>query len=120
MKIFRFDTETGRPIDRFGSANVVQSKIARLTADAWVSCMHIGPGGVIGYHRATMPQLFLVVQGEGWVRGESPEQHAITVGRAAYWEEDEWHESGTESGMTAVVIEVESETFDPAEFMQES
>jgi len=66
-----------------------------------------------------MPQLFLVVQGEGWVRGESPETRSITTGYAAFWEKDEWHESGTESGMTAIVIEVESDTFDAGKFLQE-
>ena len=91
------------------------SGIAHLTAEAHVHCMYLGPGGRIGYHQASLPQLFLVVQGEGWVRGESPERVSIAAGRAAFWEKGEWHESGTATGMTAIVIE--SGTLSPAEFM---
>jgi len=49
--------------------------------------------------------LFLVVQGEGWVSGESDKRVFIKTGEAAYWEKGEWHESGTESGITAIIIE---------------
>lgn len=118
MKIYRFDAETGVQIDQYGSLNLILSRVAYLTSNAWISCMHIGANGLVGYHQATTPQLFLVVDGEGWVRGESPERIAITAGCAAFWEKDEWHESGTKSGMTAVVIEIESEAFDPSEFMR--
>jgi hypothetical protein len=57
----------------------------------------------------------MVVQGEGWVRGESPDRSSIASGRAAFWERSEWHESGTDKGMTVVVIE--SDTLDPTTFM---
>jgi quercetin dioxygenase-like cupin family protein len=60
---------------------------------------------LIGYHQAKVPQLFLVLQGQGWVRGESPQKTTIEPGRAAYWETGEWHEAGTETCMTAIIIE---------------
>jgi hypothetical protein len=52
-----------------------------------------------------VPQLFLVVQGEGWVRGQAPERTRIQAGQGAYWEEGEGDEAGTETGMTAIIIE---------------
>jgi quercetin dioxygenase-like cupin family protein len=105
MKILRFDPQAGRRIEQFGSTNVILSGIARLSAEAQVSCMYIGPGGTVGYHPAVTPQLFLVVQGEGWVRGESAEQAPIRAGQAALWEAGEGHACGSAAGMTAIMIE---------------
>jgi quercetin dioxygenase-like cupin family protein len=105
MKIFRFDAGVGRRIEQFGSTNLVLSGVARLTAEAQVSCMYIGPGGTVGYHPAVTPQLVLVVQGEGWVRGETAQQVPIRAGQAAFWQAGEGHASGSAAGMTAIVIE---------------
>ena len=115
MKFYRFEADVGRSIDNFGSVNFILSRIAHLTAEARVSCFHLGLNGQVGYHQAVTPQLFLVVQGEGWVSDEISERVSITTGCAVFWDKDEWHESGTDQGMTAIVIE--SEMINPAEFM---
>ncbi|MEO5887209.1 MAG: cupin [Anaerolineales bacterium] len=115
MKIYRFDAEVGKSIDHYDSSGFVISKVARLFDDALVNCAHLTANGVIGYHQATIPQLFLVVQGEGWVRGETPDRTPIKAGQATYWEKGEWHESGTETGMTAIIIE--GINIDPAKLM---
>lgn len=112
MKLYRFDTEVGRTIDRFGSINAMISRVTRTAGSAQVGCIHLGENGLVGYHQAVVPQLFLVVQGEGWVTGEDRKKVPIRAGQAAFWTADEWHESGTETGMTAIVIE--SEQIDPA------
>ena len=118
MRFFRFDPAVGRPIDQFDSAQAVLSPIQRMTGELQIVCMHIGAGGVIGYHQAEPKQLFLVVQGEGWVRSsEQPEPVAIHAGQAAFWESGEWHASGSHAGMTAIVVE--SETLDPGQYMPE-
>lgn len=111
MKIFRFDAEVGQRIEQFGSTKVVLSAIARLSAEAQVSCIHIGPVGKIGDHPAVVPQLFVVVKGEGWVRSEMGEPVPIRSGQAAFWETGEGHAAGSTNGMTAIVIE--SSTLDP-------
>lgn len=105
MKLYRFDAGVGETIDLFGSSGFVISKIARLFEGAIVNYAHLAPQGVIGFHQTTTDQLFLVVQGEGWVRGAEPERTAIKTGQAAFWEKNEWHESGTDTGMTAILIE---------------
>ncbi len=105
MKLFRFDRETGRIIDRYNSSGLTLTRVAHLLEETMIQCAYLGPGGSIGYHQATVPQLFVVVQGEGWVRGEAPERTAIHSGQGAYWEEGEWHAVGTETGMTAILIE---------------
>jgi quercetin dioxygenase-like cupin family protein len=117
VKIYRFDAEAGHTIEVYDSLNVVLSPMVRTVEPAKVSCFYLGPSGMVGYHQATVPQLLAVVQGEGWVRGQDSDKRSIVAGQAAYWTEGEWHESGTETGMTAVVIE--SESLQPAQFMPE-
>ncbi|MBF6591499.1 MAG: cupin [Ktedonobacterales bacterium] len=117
MRLFRFDAGVGRTLDAYGSENLILSPIARPAGITQVGCMYLRPGGVVGYHQATMPQLFLVVAGEGWVRGEAPERTPITAGHLAFWQAGEWHEAGSERGMTAIVLE--AETLDPARYLTE-
>ena len=77
--------------------------------------MHIGPGGVVGYHQATVPQLFLVVAGSGWVTSADQVRQPVVVGQAAFWNGGEWHESGSDDGMMAIVLE--GEGLDPGPWM---
>jgi quercetin dioxygenase-like cupin family protein len=103
MRTFGFGPELGRRIDRYGSDFVI-SRLAH-PAGVHVGCMHLGPGGLIGYHPAATYQLFAVIAGEGWVRGEGPDRVPIGAGQAAFWEPGEHHEAGTDTGMTAIVVE---------------
>lgn len=115
MKIFRFDPEVGKGINHFNSSGFILSRVVKLFDEAVASCAYLSTGGVIGYHQATLPQLFLVVRGEGWVRAETSDKTSIKAGQAAFWEKGEWHESGTETGMTVIIIE--GINFDPAKLM---
>jgi quercetin dioxygenase-like cupin family protein len=118
MKVFRFDPNVGRPLTAFGSHDVMLSRILRASSGVQIGCMHVQPGGVIGLHQAVGPQLFLVVQGQGWVRGKETPRTAIHAGQAVFWEDQEWHETGTETGLMAIVIE--GEDLDPERFMPEA
>ncbi len=110
MRIYRFDAGAGRHLRHFDS-DFVMTRIARITGDRngtddlFIGCMHIGAGGIVGYHQATVPQLFLVIAGAGWVRGEEERRRPIATLEAAFWQRDEWHEAGSETGMTVFVIE---------------
>jgi len=65
----------------------------------------------------SVDQLFLVVEGEGWVRGKDDSKPVpISAGQAAFWEAGEGHESGSEEGMVAMVIE--GEKLNPESYMQ--
>jgi quercetin dioxygenase-like cupin family protein len=105
VKIVRFDPS--RPITEHGSSGATVVGVARMDGRAQVVCIRLGPGGRVGEHPATVPQLFLVVAGSGWVRAGG-DRHDVEAGSAAYWEPNELHESGTDDGMTAVVVEAES------------
>ncbi len=77
--------------------------------------MHLEENGIIGYHEAVVPQLLLIMNGEGFVRGEKEEYFKVQSGDAVFWEKDEWHETKTDKGLTAIVIE--SEELKPSSFM---
>jgi quercetin dioxygenase-like cupin family protein len=70
--------------------------------------IEIEPGGVVGRHPSVVAQLFVVVRGSGWVSGADGNRKAITAGEAVLWDEGEEHESGSEEGMTVLVLESES------------
>ncbi len=104
MQRFSFD-DAGIPIDRFGSR---AANVKHLSRAPHLVMLRLGPGGLIGGHPAGGDQLFLVVQGDGWVRVEDGEPEPIAAGEAALWGAGEWHESGSDGGMTAIVLEAEA------------
>lgn len=114
MELYSFKKEHGMKITKFDS-DFVMSRIVRTTHAAHIGFMYLEPTGIIGYHQATMPQLLLVVSGEGLVRGESDDYCRVEPGTAIFWKKGEWHETKTETGLTAVVIE--SEELNPCAYM---
>ena len=108
MKLLRFGADAGRSIRAFGSAEFLQAPLARLASGARISCAHLGAGGRIGRHPAASAQLFVVVQGEGRVAGETGDAVPIRAGEAAFWEKGEEHETTTDGGLTAILVEAES------------
>ncbi|WP_373906668.1 cupin domain-containing protein [Ureibacillus sinduriensis] len=71
--------------------------------------------GIVGYHQAIVPQLFLVLNGEGFVRNDKEVYFKVQSGDAVFWGKDEWHKTKIEVGLTAIVIE--SEELTPSLFM---
>jgi hypothetical protein len=116
MKIFTFSKEAGKHITKFDS-NFVITRIIQTDKPVHIGCMHLEADGIIGYHQAVVPQLLLVVCGEGIVRSENNTTHPIKAGEAAFWVKDEYHETTTKTGLTAIVIE--SDELTPSSFMTE-
>jgi mannose-6-phosphate isomerase-like protein (cupin superfamily) len=105
MKILLNERSTAKEITAFNSRNLVMNRIIISNDEIHIGCMFIGAEGVVGYHQATTEQLFIIVEGEGWVKGEEGDEIFVTAGCAALWDAGEWHESKSENGMTAIVIE---------------
>jgi quercetin dioxygenase-like cupin family protein len=85
----------------------VSATVRRLAPEAHVVVIEIGPGGLVGRHPAVVAQLFVVVRGTGWVSGSDGLRIQISAGEAVLWEPGEEHESGSDEGMTALVVEAE-------------
>jgi hypothetical protein len=105
MRLFRFDAEVARPIGQYGSAGLGITPITQLAQAGQVVAMWIAAGGHVGAHPTDGAQLFLVIQGIGWVEGSDGARSPICAGQAAYWEDGERHTAGSPSGMGALVIE---------------
>lgn len=114
MEFYSFKKESGMKITKFDS-DFVMSRIVRTTHATHIGFMYLESKGIIGYHQATMPQLLLVLSGEGLVKGESEEYVKVEPGTAVFWKKGEWHETKTEVGLSAIVIE--SEELNPSAYM---
>lgn len=105
-----FEPEAGRALDAYGSRGLTLSPLTpplAQGASVQAACFRLAPEGRIGRHPASVPQLLVVVGGSGWVSGRDSEAHPIRAGEAVWWEAGEEHETWTDEGLTAIVIEGE-------------
>lgn len=93
-------------VDEHNSAGLYLVEAARLDAGnvfrAHVA--YVSPGGLLGLHPTRHWQLFCVVAGQGWVRVDGEERQPIRARQAVMWAPGEVHESGSEDGMTVVIV----------------
>ncbi len=91
-------------IEAHGSRGFTMRGVIR-SEQAHVAVAILAPGGTIGRHAAEVPQLFVVVEGSGWVAGGDAERVEVGAGDAVLWEAGEGHEAGTDDGVVALVVE---------------
>lgn len=106
MRVVRFSREHSRPIELFDSVSASSVHLGDGSGEAHVYSIHFAPGGEIGEHRAGFGQLFLVVEGAGWASGGDGRRVALSAGEGAFFERGEVHAKGSDTGMTAVMIQV--------------
>ena len=104
MEFYTFGKESGKQIAKFQS-DFIMSRILLTDKEINIGCMHLDENGIVGYHQAVVPQLLLVVSGQADVRNEEDTYFNIKPGDAVFWEKDEWHETKSETGLTAIVIQ---------------
>jgi quercetin dioxygenase-like cupin family protein len=82
---------------------------APLAAGAQVQAaiFRLAPNGRIARHPATVPQILAVLEGAGRVSGADGQFQPIAVGEAVFWSASEEHETETEDGLTALVLEAD-------------
>ena len=113
MERLRFDAEAARRLhDRRLDGVTVAPLTMPLASGAGfqAACFRIEPAGRIERHPADVPQLLAVVEGRGWVSGAEGEREPIVAGEAVVWSAGEEHETGTDEGLTAIVIDGEGLT----------
>ncbi len=114
MEFYKFSQDAGKRISKFNS-NFIMARVIQTDKASNIGCMHLEENGVVGYHQAVVPQLLLVINGEGYVRNDEMQNIKVQLGDAVFWEKDEWHETKTDKGLTAIVIE--SSELNPSLFM---
>jgi quercetin dioxygenase-like cupin family protein len=65
----------------------------------------VAPGGGLLRHPAAVPQILAVLEGAGTVSGTDGIEEPIVAGEAVFWHEGEEHETRSEDGLTALIIE---------------
>lgn len=103
MKHFQLGEQFGKHVTHYDSDSFIQP-IIQMDAEARVSLTVLEQDGVIGYHQVDTPQLLPVLEGEGLVCS-GKNTVLIQKGMAVLWKKEEWHETKTVNGLTALVIE---------------
>lgn len=106
MEILSFTQENGKHITHFDS-DFIMSQVTKTIGEAHIGIVYLRPGQIIGFHHAIVPQILLVIEGEGWVSGGDQIKQKLIKGQAVKWEKGEGHETSSESGMVAIIIEAE-------------
>jgi mannose-6-phosphate isomerase-like protein (cupin superfamily) len=105
MRVLRLDDLTPGAIEHYGSRNATVTLLAR--GDAQVVRIELGAGSVLGMHPVAVPQLFVVVEGSGWAQTEAGEEEPLGPGAVVYWNTGESHETRSDRGLVALVVEAE-------------
>jgi quercetin dioxygenase-like cupin family protein len=91
-------------VEAHGSSGFTMRGLVR-SEQAHVALAILAPGGLIGRHAAEVPQLFVVVEGSGWVAGGDEERVEVAAGDGVLWDAGEEHEAGTDDGLVALLVE---------------
>ena len=107
----RVELLTGRGLDleTIVTHEAHGASAARLVhggGDAHAYLLHFDAGGAIGRHVAGYGQLFVVVEGRGWVSGQDDVRTEVSAGDVVLFQRGEHHDKGSNTGMTAVMVQV--------------
>ena len=107
MRIVHVGSSLAREVGQWGSHGVRIGPVARWQGGDITSVVlaHYSAAGRLGRHPARIWQLFTVVHGSGWVSGDDDERVEVGEGDAALWSPGEAHESGSDAGMTVLIVE---------------
>ncbi len=107
MHIINFPRDHARPIDLFDAIDASNVHLGSGRGETHVYCLHFGVGGSIGPHPAGFAQLFLVVDGSGWVAGTDGVRTPLGAGQGAYFAPGEVHSKGSDPGMTVIMVQAD-------------
>ncbi len=105
IRLVDFTPQHARAIEQFAASGASSVELAHGTGELHAYAIHVVPGGAIGPHPAGFDQLFLVVQGSGWVAGADGVRVSVGTHRGAFVPRGEVHSKGSETGMLAVMLQ---------------
>jgi len=94
------------PIDPVGDQS--EPAILRSGGPAHVVTALLEPGGKIGRHPATRPQLLMVISGKLQITGDDRQTLELSAGQAVLFEPGEQHESVASTDVTLAIMEYDS------------
>ena len=108
VQVLRFSASVAERIgQRPYEVNLASSiELAKGEGDAHAYVIYFEPRGVIGPHEARFGQIPFAVAGSGWVSGGDGQRIALAECEAAFISRGEVHSKGSESGMTAFMVQV--------------
>ena len=80
MKLYCFDPQVGKEDGPFGSAKVIIARVLQLDDRAEINAVYIHPNERVSVQQVMAQQMFLLVDGEGWVQSESGEKKTVRQG----------------------------------------
>lgn len=103
-----FSLPSFREVIDFESIGITMTPLKSPTMEQpWqMALFHFSSNSRLGMHPATTPQLFLILEGTGWVRIGDQDPRTIQTGELLHFIPGELHE--TETGMKALIIEGEN------------
>lgn len=105
VRLIDFTAESAHLIEQFASSGTSSVELAHGSGQSHAFALHFAAGGSIGRHPAGFDQLFLVVQGSGWVAGSNGVRLSVGTNRGAFVPKGEVHSKGSETGMVAVMVQ---------------
>jgi len=90
----------------FASRDASSAHLAVGSGESHVYMLQFEAGGVIGQHQAGFGQVLIVLAGSGWVSGDDGSRVEVGAGGVVYIERGEQHAKGSDTGMTALMVQV--------------
>jgi quercetin dioxygenase-like cupin family protein len=106
MRVLQASQVRLTPIADYSSRGAAASEIAVGSGQAHINLVAFAPGGEIGPHPAGFGQLFVVLEGSGWVAGPDAQRQTLRQGEAAFIERGEVHAKGSGGGMMALMVQI--------------
>ena len=105
-ELIRFDKSVATAVESYGARSTTSVHLGSGSGEAHAYVLYFEAGGEIGEHETGFGQLFVVVDGGGWVVSGS-DRHDVGIGDAVFLPRGVMHAKGSESGMTAVMIQMD-------------
>ena len=93
-------------VSTFESHGTCAVRLAHGHGEAHAYLLQFEAGGAIGGHEAGYGQLLVVLTGRGWVSGHDGVRAEVGAGDMIVFERGEHHAKGSDTGMTAVMVQV--------------
>lgn len=118
MKIYPLEKSKAIHIDKHNSNGFYINRLATLDSKISINFIHLEANGIIGNHKAPVNQIFLIVDGEAIVSSNNHTTVSISKNTAVFFEAGEMHETRTNNGLNAVIIESPDLTDDLFQYNQ--